>query len=277
MRTLQLPGGDTVPVLGQGTWFMGEDASARAEEIRALQTGVDLGLALIDTAEVYGNGRAEELVGEAIAGRRDDVFIVSKVLPSNASRKGTVEACERSLKRLKTDVIDMYLLHWQGAYPFMETIAGMMNLLEAGKIRHWGVSNMDVAEMDDIFSFAEGRSCAVNQILYNLSRRGVEYDLLPWCTGERLAVMAYSPVEQGRILENQTLCAIAERHNATPARIALAWVLENPRLMAIPKAGKAEHVRENSKCLEIVFTPEDLRELDAAFPPPKRKEPLEML
>lgn len=277
MRTVTLPGGTKVPALGQGTWYMGDSAAKRAEEIAALQAGIDLGMTLIDTAEMYGNGRSEELVGEAIAKRREKVFLVSKVLPSNASRQGTKKACERSLKRLGTDAIDLYLLHWQGSYPFEETIAGMLDLKQEGKIRQWGVSNMDVDEMDEIVSIRKGNTCAVNQILYNLSRRGVEYDLLPWCKEHSIPVMAYSPIEQSRILNDRTLAAVGKRHNATPAQAALAWVLRNPGVIAIPKAGKASHVRENAGSLDINLTPEDLAELDAAFRPPTCKVHLEIL
>ncbi len=277
MRTVTLPGGAKVPALGQGTWYIGDSAAKRADEIAALQAGIDLGMTLIDTAEMYGNGRSEELVGEALAGRRDRVFLVSKVLPSNASRQGTKKACERSLKRLRTDVIDLYLLHWQGSYPFEETIAGMLELKQEGKIRHWGVSNMDVAEMEAIVSVRKGNTCATNQVLYNLSRRGVEYDLLPWCKEHSIPVMAYSPIEQSRILKDRTLLSVAKRHDATAAQAALAWVLRNPDIIAIPKAGNVSHVRENAACLDLVLTAEDLAELDAAFRPPTRKMHLEML
>lgn len=276
-RTVTLSGKVTLPALGQGTWFMGEEKSRRAEEIRALQTGIDLGLTVIDTAEMYGNGRSEQLVGEAVAGRRDQVFLVSKVLPSNASRKGVREACERSLKRLGTDVLDLYLLHWEGQYPFEETVAGMRDLLAAGKIRHWGVSNMDVAEMEEFYALPKGDTCAVNQVLYNLSRRGVEYDLLPWCADRNLTVMAYSPVEQGRILANAALASVAKRHGVTPAQAALAWVLRKPGILAIPKAGTVAHVMENAAAFDLELTPDDYAELDAAFPAPTRKRPLEML
>jgi len=277
MRTVTLPGGEKVPALGQGTWYMGDNASRRAEEIASLQTGIDLGMTLIDTAEMYGNGRSEELVSEAIAGRRDAVFLVSKVLPSNASRQGTKKACERSLKRMRTEVIDLYLLHWQGSYPFEDTIAGMMDLKQEGKIRHWGVSNMDVSEMREIFSIRKGDTCAANQILYNLSRRGVEYDLLPWSRERSLPVMAYSPIEQSRILKDRTLTTVATAHNATPAQVALAWVLRTPGVIAIPKAGQVAHVRENAASINLALTPDDLAALDAAFRAPTRKMSLEML
>ena len=276
-RTITFPGGKPLPALGQGTWYMGDAADKKAEEVRALQTGIDLGLSVIDTAEMYGNGRSELLVGEAISGRRDQVFLVSKVLPSNASRQGTKAACERSLQRLKTDALDLYLLHWQGQYPFEETVEGMRDLMGEGKIKNWGVSNMDVAEMEGFFSFPHGKSCATNQVLYNLSRRGVEYDLLPWSEQHKIPIMAYSPVEQGRILNHRTLVETAKCHNATPAQAALAWVLRKPGILAIPKAGTELHVRENAKALSLTLTPDDLAALDTTFPAPKRKTPLEML
>lgn len=277
MRTVTLPGGVQVPALGQGTWYMGESAAKRADEIAALQTGIDCGMTLIDTAEMYGSGRSEELVGAALAGRRDRVFLVSKVLPSNASRRGTKKACEGSLTRLRTDVIDLYLLHWQGSYPFEDTIAAMLELQREGKIRHWGVSNMDVDEMEEIVSCSGGDTCAANQILYNLSRRGVEYDLLPWCEERSVPIMAYSPIEQNRILKDRALAAVAKRHNATPAQAALAWVLRRPGVIAIPKAGNPAHTRENAASADLVLTPEDLDEFDAAHRPPTRKVHLEML
>ena len=277
MRTVTLPGGEKVSALGQGTWYMGDNAACRSDEIAALQAGVELGMTLIDTAEMYGNGRSEELVGEAIAGRRDKVFLVSKVLPSNASRQGTQKACERSLKRMKTDVIDLYLLHWQGGYSFEDTIAGMMDLKQQGKIRHWGVSNMDVPEMREIFSVRKGDSCAVNQILYNLSRRGVEYDLLPWCREHSLPVMAYSPIEQSRILRDRTLVSIAKKQNATPAQVALSWVLRSPGIIAIPKSGRIAHTKENAASIDLTLAPDDIALLDEAFRAPTRKMPLEML
>ena len=276
-RTITFPNASAVASLGQGTWYMGDTSAKKAEEIRALQTGIDLGLSVIDTAEMYGNGRSESLVGEAIAGRRDQVFLVSKVLPSNASRQGTKAACEQSLKRLRTDALDLYLLHWQGRYPFEETVAGMQDLMVEGKIKNWGVSNMDTAEMEDFFAFTHGRTCATNQVLYNLSRRGVEYDLLPWSERHAMPVMAYSPVEQGRILGHPVLAAVAKNHNATPAQAALAWVLRKPGILAIPKASTAEHVRENAKALSLTLSPDDLAALDKAFPAPRRKTSLEML
>jgi len=263
--------------LGQGTWYMGDSQANRQEEIRALQTGIDLGMTLIDTAEMYGKGRAEELVGEALEGRRDKVFLIGKVLPSNADREGTKRACEQSLQRLRTDVIDLYMLHWQGDYPFEETIAGMMDLIKEGKILSWGVSNMDVEEMEEIFALEQGKTCAANEVLYNLSRRGVEFDLLPWCEHHGIPVIAYSPVEQGRILSNKTLSLVADRHRATPAQIALAWILKRPGVVAIPKSGSVAHVQENARSLKIKLTAEDMVMLDNTFPAPKRKILLEVL
>lgn len=266
-----------VLTLGQGTWNMGDSASSRSEELRALRAGIDLGLNVIDTAEMYGNGRSELLVGEAIGGRRDKVFLVSKVLPSNASRHGTREACEKSLKRLNTDYLDLYLLHWQGRHPFEETVEAMLELQQAGKIKEWGVSNMDVEEMKKFYAIPGGDTCAANEVLYNLSRRGIEYDLIPWCKKHRVPVIAYSPVEQGRLLEHAALTGIARRHSATPTQIALAWVIRNPGVIAIPKAATVAHVQENFKSLFIDLTEEDLADLDKAFPAPKKKTALEML
>ncbi len=263
--------------MGQGSWYMGDDKSKRAGEIDALRTGIELGLTVIDTAEMYGDGRSESLVGEAIADCRDKVFLISKVLPNHASRSGTRTACEQSLKRLRTDVIDLYLLHWQGRYPFSETIDGMMDLLDAGKIRSWGVSNMDVAEMEEIVDLPNGNTCLTNEILYNLSRRGTEYDLLPWCEKQNMPVIAYSPVEQGRILGDATLEKIAKRKNVTPAQIALAWVMRNKNIIAIPKASSADHVKENAKARDIKLDDTDVAKLDKAFPPPKHKMELEVL
>lgn len=263
--------------LGQGTWYMGDSADRRKEEIGVLQAGIDLGMTLIDTAEMYGRGRSEELVGEAIKGRRDKVFLLSKVLPSNADKAGVIASCEQSLTRLQTDVLDMYMLHWEGEYPFEETISGMLALLEQGKIRSWGVSNLDVDAMEELYAVPEGSGCAANEVLYNLFRRGVEFDLLPWCEKRSLPVIAYSPLEQGRILSNKTLELVAERHNVTPAQIALAWVLRNPSIVAIPKAGSLAHVRENAGSRDIRLSEEDLVMLENTFPAPKRKKPLEVL
>lgn len=277
MRTLKLPSGQAVPVLGQGTWYMGDHANRRQTEIATLQAGLDLGMTLIDTAEMYGDGASEELVGEAIKGRRDEVFLVSKVLPSNASRSGTIAACERSLRRLGTDCIDLYLLHWRGRTPFAETIAAFEQLQDAGKIKHWGVSNMDVRDMQEIDRAAGGEAIATNQVLYNLTRRGIEFDLLPQAQKRGLPLMAYSPIEQGRLAHYPEVQDIADRHYATPAQVALAWVLRQQGVIAIPKASSVEHVRANHAALELELSEEDLAELDAAFPPPDGPEPLEMI
>lgn len=274
---IELPSGEPIPVLGQGTWHMGENRRQRAHEIAALRLGLDLGMTLIDTAEMYGSGATEELVGEATAGRRDEVFMVSKVLPSNASRDATVSACERSLRRLRTDRIDLYLLHWRGGAPLEETLAGFEALMQQGKIRCWGVSNFDVADMQELSDLRGGPDAQINQVLYNLSRRGIEFDLLPWCRERNLPVMAYSPIEQGRLLRHGALEAVASHHNATPAQVALAWLLRQEGIVAIPKAGTEQHVRENRSALHLELTPEDLTTLDQAFPPPTRKGPLQIL
>ena len=256
---------------------MGDDAHRRADEVASLRLGLDLGMTLIDTAEMYGDGASEKLVGEAIAGRRDEVFLVSKVLPSNASRNGTIAACERSLRRLGTDCIDLYLLHWRGRTPFAETIAAFEALQDAGKIRYWGVSNMDVDDMREIERAPGGDAMATNQVLYNLTRRGIEYDLLPQAQDRGLPLMAYSPIEQGRLAEYPEVQAIADRHGVTPAQVALAWVLRQDGVIAIPKASTPAHVRENRAALDLQLTAEDLEELDDMFPPPHGPEPLEMI
>jgi diketogulonate reductase-like aldo/keto reductase len=278
MRTISLPStGETIPVLGQGTWMMGDDRTRREEEIAALRLGLELGMTLIDTAEMYGNGRSEELVGEAIAGRRDGVFLVSKVLPGNATRDGTVAACEASLRRLRTDRLDLYLLHWRGSVAYEETIAGFERLVRDGKIRYWGVSNLGAHDMERVWSLKGGRAVATDQVLYNLGRRGIEWDLLPWCRERGVPLMAYSPIEQGRLLRNRALRAVAERLGATPTQVALAWVLRQEGVCAIPKAGRREHVRDNRAALDLRLTAQDLAELDRAFPPPSGPRPLELL
>ncbi len=277
MRTTKLPSGEVVPVLGQGTWYMGDEPRRRADEIATLRQGLDLGMTLVDTAEMYGDGAAEKLVGEAIAGRRDEVFLVSKVLPSNASRSGTIAACERSLRRLGTDRIDLYLLHWRGRTPFAETIAAFEALQDAGKIRHWGVSNMDVSDMQELLRAPGGDAVATNQVLYNLTRRGIEYDLLPQAQQRGLPLMAYSPIEQGRLADYPELEEIAERQGVTAAQVALAWVLRQQGVIAIPKASRPEHVKLNRAALDLKLTQEDLDALDDAFTPPSGPEPLEMI
>jgi diketogulonate reductase-like aldo/keto reductase len=256
---------------------MGDDPARRREELAALRLGIELGMTLIDTAEMYGDGRAEALVGEAIAGQRDKVFLVSKVLPTNASRKGVARSCAASLKRLKTDRLDLYLLHWSGSHPLGETVRGFEDLLAAGKVRSWGVSNLDLDEMKKLVALPGGKACATNQVLYNLSRRGIEFDLLPWSRKAGIPIMAYSPVEQGRILGNRTLNEVARRLDATPAQVALAWVLRQKGVVAIPKAGTAGHVRENRAALDLRLGVKDLAALDREFPPPRRPVPLEMI
>lgn len=274
-RTTLLPSGEPMPVFGLGTWMMGEDPRRAAAESDALRLGLDLGATLIDTAEMYDN--AEAIVGDAIAGRRDDVFIVSKVLPSNASRHGTLAACEQSLKQLRTDRIDLYLLHWRGSVPLAETVEALETLKDAGKIRHWGVSNFDTDDMEELVAEAGGGNCQTNQVLYNLTRRGPAFDLLPWCRRHQMPIMAYSPIEQGRLARSTKLDAIAARHEATPAQIALAWVMAQPGVIAIPKASSPSHVRQNIAALDIRLTLKDLAEIDHAFAPPIRKMPLEMI
>ncbi|EKE71589.1 aldo/keto reductase [Oceanibaculum indicum] len=274
--TIALPGGEPMPVLGLGTWGMGDDDRRAGQEADALRNGLDLGIRLIDTAEMYANGRAEQITGEAMKGRRDDVFLVSKVLPGNASREGTIAACERSLKHLGTDRIDLYLLHWRGPHPLEETLAGFEALMQAGKIRHWGVSNFDMDDCRELEKLAPGK-VATNQLLYNLMRRGIEYDLLPWSRERGVPVMAYSPIEQGRLLKYPALGKVAERYGATPAQIALSWLLRQPGIVAIPKAARTAHVEENLAALDIRLDSEDLAILDRAFPPPASARPLEML
>ena len=269
--------GAQVPALGQGTWNMGESAAAAGAEVRALQAGIDLGMTLIDTAEMYADGQSERIVGRALAGRREQVYLVSKVLPHNASERGTIATCEASLKRLGTDHLDLYLLHWRGSHPLAATIAGMETLMAQGKIGGWGVSNLDTDDMDELAEAPGGEQVLCNQVLYNLSRRGIEYDLLPQATQSDIAVMAYSPIEQGRILKQPALKAIAQRHGVTPAQVALAWVLRRPGVIAIPKAADVAHVEANRACLDLHLNENDLTELDAAFPPPRRKQPLAML
>ncbi len=277
MKTVTLPSGEKIPALGQGTWNMGDKRETRAEEISTLQLGLDLGLKLIDTAEMYGEGKAEELIGEAIAGRRDQSFLVSKVYPHNASRKGTIAACERSLARMRTDRIDLYLLHWRGSIPFSETIEGFMALQKAGKIRYYGISNMDLDDMRELFSLPGGDAIATNQLLYNLTRRGIEWDLLPWLHEKRIPVMAYSPIEQSRLLRSPKLADFAKRHGMTPAQAALAWSMAKGGIIAIPKTGRRERMKENLRALDLELSADQLAELDRLFPPPKAPVPLEML
>ncbi|MEU8994406.1 aldo/keto reductase [Streptomyces caniferus] len=273
-RTVTFPSGVQVPALGQGTWHMGNDPARRAEEIAALRRGLDLGLSVIDTAEMYGNGAAEELVGEAMHGRRDEAFVVSKVLPFHADRRGTLDACRASLRRLGTDRIDLYLLHWRGSVPLDETVEALESLVAQGSIGSWGVSNFDV---DDLADLPEGALPQTDQVLYNLTRRGPEHDLFPRCRELAVPVMAYSPVEQGRLLGHEALTSLASARGWTPAQVALAWVLRRDDVIAIPKAGSTAHVEENHAALGLHLTDDDLRLLDEAFPPPSRKQPLDIL
>ena len=275
MKQILLPSGERVPAFGMGTWNMGEQRSQRPAEVAALRLGLELGVRLIDTAEMYGEGGAEEVVGEAIAGRRDEVFVVSKVYPHNASRKGALAACERSLKRLKTDRLDLYLLHWRGNVPFAETVDAFETLRAAGKIRHWGVSNLDLGDMEEIWALSH--AVQTNQLLYNLARRGIEWDLVPWLRERRIPVMAYSPIEQARLVKNAALVDFAKRHGMTPAQAALAWLLAKDDVIVIPKASNPSHLEENLGALQIKLTAEQLGELDRAFPPPKGPSALEML
>ncbi len=273
-----LPNGVEVPALGLGTWYMGESQANAAAEVAALRAGIDLGMTLIDTAEMYADGRAETIVGQAIAGRRDEVFVVSKVYPHNASASGIPQACARSLRRLRTDRIDLYLLHWRGSYPLSETVEAFERLREAGHIGAWGVSNFDAADMEELSDVAGGGGCATNQVLYNPDARGIEFDLTPWCRSRAMPIMAYSPLGQaGRLLRSPALTKIGARHGVSPAQIALAWNLRDGATIAIPKAGTIAHVHENAAAAKIRLTTEDLAAIDQAHPPPRRKQPLAML
>ncbi|MDY7507735.1 aldo/keto reductase [Ralstonia wenshanensis] len=277
MKYVTLPNGERVPALGMGTWNMGDDRATRAEEIATLRLGLDLGLRLIDTAEMYGEGLSESLIGEAIAGRRDEVFLVSKVYPHNASRRGIAAACERSLRRLGTDRLDLYLLHWRGDVPFEETLEGLQALRREGKIRQYGVSNLDLSDLEEWWDTPGGDQTAVNQLLYNLSRRGIEWDVLPWLRDRRVPVMAYSPIEQARLVRHPKLVRFAQESGMTPAQVALAWLLANDDIIAIPKTGHRDRLRENIGALSHTLTAEQLATLDSIFPPPKGPRALEML
>jgi diketogulonate reductase-like aldo/keto reductase len=275
--TVTLPGGEKIPSLGFGTWMMGEDRSAAKAEVDAVRLALDLGMTVIDTAEMYGDGGAERIVGEALKERREDAFLVSKVLPWNASYDGTIKACHASLNRLGTDHLDLYLLHWRGEHPLEDTVAAMEELKTAGRIRAWGVSNFDVDDMEELFSVADGENCAVNQVLYNFSRRGIEFDLLPWCQEHKIPVMAYSPIEQGRILQHPELIHVAKAYQATPAQVALAFLLERESVIPIPKTSNLRRLQENREAVDLDISDEDWARLDAAFPPQSRKVPLAML
>jgi diketogulonate reductase-like aldo/keto reductase len=277
VRAIMLPSGEAIPALGQGTWAMGDHRKRRDAEVAALRLGLDLGMTLIDTAEMYADGGAEEVVGEAIVGRREDVFLVSKVLPHHATTRGTILACHASLKRLRAERLDLYLLHWRGRVPLAETLEAFETLTRSGDIRYWGVSNFDTDDMKELAALKGGAAVASNQVLYNLGRRGIELDLLPWCDERRIPIMAYSPIDQGRLLDHRGIDRIARRRDATTSQVALAWVLRQPGVVAIPKATDPEHVRQNRAALDIQLTPEELIELDREFPPPSAKVPLQML
>src|SRR6059058_1019823 len=282
MKTVELPDGPAeraVPALGQGTWGMGEIKRAHSDEVAALRLGIELGMTLIDTAEMYGEGGAEEVVADAIEGQRERVFIVTKVYPHHASRSELPKVCERSLKRLRIDTIDLYLLHWRERTPALEeTVQAFEKLRSTGKIKRWGVSNFDVDDMEELLALDNGTNCAANQVLYNLENREIEFDLLQWSQKNEIPIMAYSPVGHGRgLLESATLKKIAKRHDATPSQIALAWVLLQPRVIAIPKASKEKHVGDNARSIEIKLTGEDLADLDQEFPSPKSRKSLPML
>jgi len=277
MKTVLLPSGKRVSAFGLGTWRFGEDRAKREEEIATLRLGLDLGVTLIDTAEMYGEGRSEALIGEAIEGRRDQVFLVSKVSPQNASRKGAVAACERSLARLGTDHIDLYLLHWRGNVPFAETLEAFVALQKAGKIHHFGVSNLDLSDMQELESVPGAAAVATNQLLYNLARRGIEWDLLPWLREHRMPIMAYSPIEQAKLTLNPKLVDFARRHGMTPAQAGLSWLLAHDDVIVIPKTARRNRLQENIGALDHHLTPAQLAELDQLFPPPTRPRPLEML
>ena len=273
MNSIDLAG-RSVPRIGQGTWRMGEDPARARQEIAALQQGIDLGLTLPDTAEMYAEGGAEEVVGAAMAGRRDQVFLVSKVYPHNASQRGVPQACERSLRRLGTDCIDLYLLHWRGQYPLEETVEAFERLREQGKIRRWGVSNFDLDDMIEL----DNAACAANQVLYNPAQRGIEFDLLPWSQAQQMPIMAYCPLAQaGQLLQHPLLAEIAERHNATPAQVSLAWVTRHAGVIAIPKAVDPRHVQLNAAAGELSLSAADLQAIDQAFAPPTRKQHLAMV
>jgi diketogulonate reductase-like aldo/keto reductase len=277
IKSLKLSSGQAIPVLGMGTWQMGENDRDRPSEVAALRHGLELGLSLIDTAEMYGEGGAELVIAEAIAGRRADVFLTSKVYPHNASMKGAIEACERSLKRLNTDYLDLYLLHWRSSVPLEETLGAFQKLHQSGKIRSYGVSNFDTKDMKKTVSIPGGKEIVTNQVLYNLMRRGIEWDLLPWCRQQNIPIMAYSPIEQGRLLQNQTLQTIATDRQVSTAEVAIAWLLHQEQVIVIPKSSNIAHVEKNRAALDLKLTIEELQILDAAFPAPRRSVPLEII
>lgn len=278
LENVRFPNGEAVPPIGQGSWRLGQGRRPAASEEEAMRTGLDLGLKVIDTAEMYGDGRSETHIGRAIAGRRDEVFLVSKVLPGNASPHGIARACDASLARLGTDRLDLYLLHWDdGRLDLKAVVAAFETLRADGKIRAWGVSNFDVDDMEDLFRIPGGQNCATNQVLYNLGSRGIEFALLPWCAERRLPVMAYTPLGGSRLLRDPALARIAAAHGATPSAVALRWAVRSGRVIAIPEAGNPAHVAENAAAQNLELTPDDLQALDTAFPPPRRKTPLDVI
>ena len=277
IASVSLPDGERIPALGQGTWEMGEKPTLRTAEIAALRCGIELGMTLIDTAEMYGDGATETLLGDALAGLRDQVFLVSKVYPHNASRRGVIAACEHSLKRLKTDRLDLYLLHWRGSVPLAETVQAFETLRMAGKIRHWGVSNFDTDDMEELVATPGGDACVTNQVLYNVARRGPEFDLLPWLADRNMPAMAYSPVDHARLPKRSPLDDIADARGVSVFQVALAWVLLKSHVIAIPKAGSVEHVRDNHRASQLRLDTGELAALDTYFKPPRNKRPLEML
>ncbi len=276
MAEVKLPTGEAMPVLGVGTWRMGELTRMRGQEVAALRYALDLGVGLVDTAEMYGSGVAEEIVGEAVAGRRDQVFIVSKLYPHNASATGTIEACERTLKRLKSDRVDLYLLHWRGTIPLEETVEAFERLKRDGKIRHWGVSNFDVGDIEELVGLGAGPACAANQVLYHLAERGVESQVLPFCRARTIPIMAYTPLGGHAVLGNAEVMRIAEKHGTAPAPIALAWLLRDDSVIVIPKASQLAHVDEIAEAPKIRLDADDLGALDKAFSPPEESKPLSM-
>ncbi|MFB8372424.1 aldo/keto reductase [Paenibacillus taichungensis] len=281
-RTIQLPDGTTLPAIGQGTWYMGEKQSSRREEVQALRHGIERGMTIIDTAEMYAEGGAEEVTGEAIKDCRDDVFLVSKVYPHHADRKQMITACERSLSRLGTDRLDLYLLHWRGGVPLEETVEALEQLKQSGKILRWGVSNLDTEDMQELWNVPSGQHCAVNQVLYHAASRGIEYELLPWLRERRIPVMAYCPLAQGgrlrkELLEHSVICEIAKDRGVSPSQIALSWVIRDGDILAIPKAVQLNHVAENAAAMDIILTQDEIIRLNEAFPAPKGKVPLDIV
>ncbi|SEK86579.1 aldo/keto reductase [Paenibacillus sp. OK003] len=281
-RTIQLPDGTTLPAIGQGTWYMGEKQSSRREEVQALRYGIERGMTVIDTAEMYAEGGAEEVTGEAIKDCRDDVFLVSKVYPHHADRKQMITACERSLSRLGTDRLDLYLLHWRGGVPLEETVEALEQLKQSGKILRWGVSNLDTEDMQELWNIPAGQHCAVNQVLYHAASRGIEYELLPWLRERLIPVMAYCPLAQGgrlrkELLEHSVIREIAEDRGVSPSQIALSWVIRDGDILAIPKAVQLNHVAENAAAMDVILTQDEVVRLNEAFPAPKGKVPLDIV